>query len=245
MSELIDAYNSYFEVVPADTPDLQHVVFKLRYQVLAVEHGYLDPADYPDGEETDEFDDASSHWLLRHRPSGAFAGSVRLVLPQSAAPHHGLPILEHCTAPEAHDPDILPPDLTGEISRFNVSKDFRRRLTDGSYPDEKVESFEKQQQPGGELRRVMPHITLGLMQAVIRSCSENHISHVAATLEPSLLRLLSRVGIFFDPMGPLVDLYGKRQPCVRDLGLLLDQVRQENEDVWAIMTDKGRYWRSA
>jgi N-acyl amino acid synthase of PEP-CTERM/exosortase system len=68
------------------------------------------------------------------------------------------------------------------------------------------------------------------------------ITHWAAVMEPALLRLLTRLGIHFNPLGRLVDHHGRRQPCWADLDVLLRRVYAERPDVWDVITDGGRLW---
>ena len=96
--DLLTHFTKYFEILQADTPALLEEAFRLRYQVYCRE-GLLpgfDPLDYPDGLERDiyDYEHRSVHCLLRHRPTGSNAGTVRLVLadpvrPDSAIPHRG------------------------------------------------------------------------------------------------------------------------------------------------------------
>jgi hypothetical protein len=46
----------------------------------------------------------------------------------------------------------------------------------------------------------------------------------------------------FNPLGPLVEYHGRRQPCWVDLGIMLDRVHAERPDVWNVITDGGRLW---
>ena len=235
---LFDAYTRWFDVVRADTDDLRDEVYRLRYHVLAVEHPYLDPDDYPDGRERDEFDAQSTHSLLIHRPSGAIAGTVRVVLPGREGEAGRLPIQDHCHDPLINDPERFPVHRMGEISRFSVSKTFRRRLTDTMYPDALDDRIGAPPE-ASEIRRAMPHITLGLMQAIVAMCAENGLTFVCASMEKQLLRLLARVGVYFNEVGPLIELFGLRQPCFRNLEELLEQVREERPEVWEVLTDDG------
>src|SRR5699024_10093624 len=79
---LIDVFSNYFEIIPANTPQLLDAVYQLRYQVYCVETGFEDPKLYPQQLEMDEFDRYSVHSLLRHRQTGIYAGTVRLLLPR-------------------------------------------------------------------------------------------------------------------------------------------------------------------
>jgi N-acyl amino acid synthase of PEP-CTERM/exosortase system len=61
-------------------------------------------------------------------------------------------------------------------------------------------------------------------------------------MEPSLLRLLSRLSIYFRPFGPLLDFHGKRQPCWQNLLDLLDRVYREQKEIWKRLTADGVHW---
>src|SRR3546814_1411329 len=77
----------------------------------------------------------------------------------------------------------------GEISRFCISKDFRRRQGDGMFPaseDPETRSDE---------RRVIPNMTLGLMEGLIRMSLDHGLFYQCAVMERPLLRLLDRLGI--------------------------------------------------
>lgn len=232
---LIDVYNRYFDCVVADTPERLNDVFRLRYQVYCIENGYEDPADNPGGMERDEFDAQSLHSLLVHRPSGDSAGAVRMILPRGEG--GGLPVHQISIHPDIHDPKVLPPNSSAEISRFAVSREFRRRLADdqwGGYYDVRF----------GHDRRVIPNLTLGLMRAIVAFSRDNGITHWCATLEPALLRLLARLGIHFRPVGPLIDFHGRRQPCIAEANSLLARCRRERLDVWEVITQDGALWPS-
>ena len=235
---LIDAYRRWFEVVPATTPEQLEEVHRIRYQVYVLERGFEDPNDHPDGLEWDEFDPHSQHCLLIHKPTGMAAGTVRLVLPDKNAPECSFPVQHVCQDPLLKDPTLFPVLTTGEISRFSISKQFRRRQTDGAYPNVLDGNVDKKPE-SGDMRRIIPHMTLGLMEALVRMSVQNQVTYLCAAMERQLLRLLSRMGIFFDPIGPPVDHHGIRQPCYRNILELLNQVKDEHVDVWEVITDDG------
>jgi len=233
---LIELYDRYFEVIPADTPGRRDEAYRLRYQVYCVENAFENPAEHLDGRERDEYDDHSVHSLLIHRPTGALAGTVRLVLPK---PGRHLPVRHVCDHPLLSDQQVMPPQTTAEISRFAVSKQFRRRATDKLGVD--CALLEQRPSPSGFDRRLIPHITLGLMKAIVQMSWEQGITHWSAVMEPALLRLIGRLGIDFSPLGPLVDYHGTRQPCHGDTNEVLAGIKRQQRDVWALITDSGRY----
>jgi len=235
---LIDIYQRYFDVIPANTPELIEQAYRLRYEVYCVENAFENPAEHPDGLERDEFDSHSVHSLLIHRETGQVAGTVRLILPD---PRHPLPITQICSDPLLRDPILVPPGRTAEVSRFAVSKSFRRRATDKPIVDG---GFMEPRKPDPGDRRVIPHITLGLMKAVTQMSREHGITHLCAVMEPALLRLLGRLGIQFTPVGPLVDHHGRRQPCYGPLDDILAGIYQQRPDASDVITDGGRFWKS-
>jgi N-acyl amino acid synthase of PEP-CTERM/exosortase system len=80
------------------------------------------------------------------------------------------------------------------------------------------------------------------MEGLIRMSLEREIHHLCAVMEPALLRLLARLGIHFQNIGPLVDYHGRRQPCIVELHTMLTQVRSERPEVWDILTEGGQHW---
>jgi N-acyl amino acid synthase of PEP-CTERM/exosortase system len=228
---LIDIYHQFFEVVRADTPELMREVFRLRYQVYCVENPFENPADNADGLERDRYDEHSVHALLRHRVSGEPAGTIRLIMPQPSS--YSLPMFELCRASR----ERLPAHSTAEFSRFAISKSFRRRAGDALYG----QGYSKAEL-AADGRRVIPHITLGLMMAAMEMGRDWEIDHVCAVMEPSLLRLLAKFGIYFTPIGSMIEHHGMRQPCYSKVSELMAGIQRERPEVWDLITDRGRLW---
>lgn len=228
-------YGRYFDIVMADTPELLERAFRLRYEVYCVEHPFLDPAANPGGREIDAFDRHSVHSLLIHRASGAACGTIRLILPDRDHPTSSFPISQ-VGAAAARMMQRLPPLTTAEISRFAVSKAFRRRVGEDLYPDIQ----ESSPPPGMAERRLMPHITYGLIRACLLMSLKHNITHLCAVMEPALLRLVSRLGLCFEPVGELVEYHGLRQPCFAPIKDLIAKVREVREDMWEAGTEGGR-----
>jgi N-acyl amino acid synthase of PEP-CTERM/exosortase system len=240
-TSLFSLYARWFDVVPADTQERLQEAYRLRYQVYCVENTFEDAAGRTDGMETDEYDRHSVHSLLIHRPTGMVAGTVRLILPNGSGDISALPISEVCTDPALRDKAQFPPDRTAEISRFAVSKAFRRRITDATHPD--MHFVDGAPLDRSQERRILtPNITLGLMKAIAEMSIRNGVTHLCAMMEPALLRLTSRLGIKFTPLGKTVEYHGIRQPCyaaLADLGFALMKCSPEAHE---LVSDQGRYW---
>jgi N-acyl amino acid synthase of PEP-CTERM/exosortase system len=164
---------------------------------------------------------------------------MRLVLHKPSASKGSLPFHAVCQDPKVHNRNFLPLETTAEFSRLAVSKMVRRRVDDGTYGhtyDLEVLS--------GEYRRHIPHITFGLMTMSLQEGIKHGIEYVCAVMEPALLRLLARFGIHFEPIGPLVDYHGWRQPCYAQVRSLMERIEREQPEIWQIITDRGRLWQS-
>lgn len=229
------SFLQHFEIVTADTPALIDEAHKLRYQVYCEEKGFEDAACYPDGREHDEYDSRSVQSLIRHRHTGIYIGVVRLILPEPGRPEAPLPLERHCGLNLAKSHPLLaalPRQAVGEISRFSVSKTFRRRIAEEGL----IYGVSRE---NGEVhhrfdRRLLPYITLGLIAAFIRMCAVHDIRYCYAVMEPTLLRLLNRYGIEFSTLGEAIDYRGVRVPAFITASNL-EKVRRTRADLWELI----------
>ncbi|MGQ9686814.1 MAG: PEP-CTERM/exosortase system-associated acyltransferase [Thiobacillaceae bacterium] len=238
--DLNAAFNEYFELLHADNDALREEVFRLRYQVYVVETGFERAVDFPDGLERDAYDSRSDHHLLRHRRTGLYAATARMILPVPEAPDRPYPMEQHCsiyTGAGVTDPQRRL--RLGEVSRFAVSKSFKRRLGESGTLAGVTERadihFEEDE------RRILPHISLGLLAVELRSMHNHGLTHCYAAMEPALHRLISRFGLIFHQIGPVVDYHGQRIPCLGDVHEFLPNIKRVAPPVWDLMTDGGRY----
>ncbi len=197
------AHGASFQFLPIDGDESRlKASYGLRYQVYCVERGFLNPADYNDELESDEFDGNSLHFgaVSVHGP---LIGTIRLVREGAKA----FPLAQHCNI----DLSSLPP-RTAEISRLAVSKTYRRRVDDDIYgisPDALSD-----RDPGGLQRRRRPEIVLGLYKIMYQESKRQGIDYWLAAMERSLVRLLWRYSFTFEPIGPEVDYYGPVTPYI-------------------------------
>jgi N-acyl amino acid synthase of PEP-CTERM/exosortase system len=231
-AHLYESYQKYFEAILADSPALIYAAQKIRYQVYCVERLFEDSTQFPGGAEKDEFDSHAVHTLLKHRPSGQHVGTVRLVLPLESDIGHSF-ALQNVT-----DKTLLaniPIPATGEVSRFSISREFRRRATDTVYG----QADNGNESAAGAERRQGPLLRLGLIQGLVRMTVQNGITHWCAVMEPTLLRMLSGMAIRFEPIGPMVQYHGLRQPCICNVKNALLCVKREHPAFWEILTNCG------
>jgi N-acyl amino acid synthase of PEP-CTERM/exosortase system len=232
--EMSNFYTRHFDVVRADTPALLDRVYEIRYQVYCVENPFESPADNLGGREMDADDDRAAHLLLIHRESGEAAGTARVILPDR---RRALPIQRVLDSEGRRLFAHLPTHTVGEVSRFAVPKEFRRRRGEERYAD--IGMNETTTAPD---QRVMPFITFGLFRGIIGVCLENGLSHMTAVMEAPLIRLLKRFGLDFHAIGGLVEYHGLRQPCVARVFDLIEHVRGENGNLWVYAREEvSRY----
>ncbi len=239
MDSIIRDFENYFEIKLATDPAAILESQRLRYQVYCVEHPFLDRTRYSTGLEWDEFDRRSVHSILIHRPSGCVSATVRIIV---ADPYDSTAIfpLEEFEALRRHERDNVwrvSRNTLGEISRFAVSKQFRRRAREADLSHGIV--LEEQRELIESGRRLIPHITLGLFKAIVQMSVANNVGYWYAVMEPTLIRLLERFGIHFTAIGPLVDYHGLRQPCVSAASQVLAGIHHRQPEIWEFITDGG------
>ena len=226
-------YNSIFASSVADRSDQRLDCFRIRFQVYCIDNAFEDPDDNPDGLETDACDGHSVQSLLTHRSTGSAIGTVRLVLPRNGGERRPLPMQRIAGAVASDALAPFPIARTGEVSRVSIVKSFRQYT-----PDRGVEATLTPE----EWRKMLFHLPLGLIRSCVEMSVREGITHWAAVMEPALLRLLTRLGIHFNPLGPLVNHHGRRQPCWVDIDAMLRRVFNERSDVWNVITDGGQLW---
>ena len=232
-TNLLDRFNAYFETALADTPALLREAHSIRFRVYCLETRFEDASAFPDGLERDAFDSHAVHSLLIHRASAQAMGTVRLVLPLADVPEKSFAIQAVSEHPGLRDGRAFPLASTAEVSRFCISRSFRRRATDTLYAEEDSEPANSADRRSGPLMR------LGLIQALVRMSAAHGITHWCAVMEPTLLRMLDAMAIRFTPIGPLVEHHGVRQPCSCDIAEALRAVKQERPSFWDVLTCGG------
>ena len=123
----------------------------------------------------------------------------------------------------------FPNHSVGEVSRFAISKEFRRRKVESKSI---TEADAKRERHGN-----LP--CLGLIQMLLRQSLELGVEYWAAVMEPQLLRMLAAMGIRFQPVGPLVSYHGLRQPSFCHLPVMVRNMALTRPESWAVVTNNG------
>jgi len=188
--------------------------FRLRYEVYCNEMGFLEASDYPDGIETDDFDDQSFHFGS-FNTNDDIVGTVRLVHGRSIG---ALPMADHCELfPEQRARLDAMPDLV-EVSRLVVSRQYRRRAGDGQYGLSGLPAA-----PGAEAhspferRRIAYPTVLRLYRVMYHCLKQRGITHIVASMETTLYRVLRALRFPFSEIGPVADYYGPVRPFYLNL----------------------------
>ena len=239
MNDIEAAFHQYFEIINADTPELLKTVFDLRYRILCVHNVVpgFDTTNYPSELESDKYDSHSVHFLLRHRPTGTFIGTTRLILPNPLDPADKFPTeLNTRFYPDF----VLDPSSrkhTAEISRFAILSDFFKRKGERNMLSHVVET-----EPKTRERRCFPHPALALVVGIAHLCARHNIYHLISSMEPALNRLLGFYGLQLNPVGPVTDYHGPRTPYYVYLLDVLDRMYRDHRLIWELVTDHGKIW---
>ena len=230
----------------------------MRYQVYCEEGRVpgFDPGSYPDGIEKDDCDARSVHSLLRHRLTGLWAGTVRLVLCHPVDP--GIPFPGECYPGERRGRDLaaIPRRQLAEVSRLLLASRFRSRkgehltahgLTDAAlsrHTDRRVVSLSARriERHAETDRRLLLHPILGLVLAVIRMSAGHGLTHWYFVTEPRVVRLLRRVGMQFQEITGDIEYHGIRRAYTTGISEFLERVYHDRPEVWALVTEQGALW---
>jgi N-acyl amino acid synthase of PEP-CTERM/exosortase system len=226
--DLLTRFNTYFQSTPAVSPRLIETAFALRYQVYCLERNFEEAARFDNCLEQDEFDSRALHSLVFHRPSAQAIGTVRLI--PAGYVRDSMPIQKILRANDIDASRYFSAAETAEISRFAISKDFRRRNADRAKTGTDCAS---------EIERRSNLPCLGLIQGILRHSLDMGISTWAAVMEPQLIRMLACMGIRFTPIGPVVSHHGLRQPAFCDVPRMLKNLEIEKPDFWSVVTNAG------
>jgi N-acyl amino acid synthase of PEP-CTERM/exosortase system len=198
-------------------------IFRLRYQVYCIECAFLQPEQYADEMELDDYDDCATHFAA-YTMDETLVGTVRLVQPSYPQRY---PFELHCTV--FGDFEMPPREEAAEISRLVVKKSHRRRRADNvlGVPGIMAGQPEGIEIPAALDRRdrTSPMLLLGMYREMLRHSRQAGIRYWYAAMERSLVYALNKMGFRFSQIGPKADYYGAVTPYMLDLqrlGEMLD-----------------------
>jgi N-acyl amino acid synthase of PEP-CTERM/exosortase system len=214
-------FSRYFELILAESPQLQDEVFRIRHQVYCEELSYERVT--PDGRELDEYDRHSKHLLLRTVNTGVRVGCTRLVLQRPEQPSFPLPFERACTATidrRLIDPAALPRDSIAEVSRLAVVREFRRRKGEERTKDgAAVIDYGTPKQPR------FPYIQLGLFLGAVALARQLGIKTIFFLTEPRLSRHFEKLGFPVQQIGGPIGHRGVRVPSMASVDETINGLR--------------------
>lgn len=203
-SDIVEYYKQYFYTTAATSDELKNNAYKLRYEAYKSYYGI----DQLSNIKRDEFDIISKHCLLFHKSTNQLIGCIRLI-PYNERIGTGLPIEVYCNKVIQTTCDqfqTLDKNSLGELSRFSISPDFKRRKKKS---DIEKKNFERRYNDQGFLLTC-------LILASINLILEHRCEKALALMEDRLAIVLKRSGVVLDKMGNSIDLHGKRTPYLID-----------------------------
>ncbi len=212
-----------YSVVMPGTPEYEEYC-ALRHEVFCAELGRVPACSEQSGTrplETDDFDAHSVHVLCRAFETGEAVGCARLILPS----FRGLNVLSRY---QLHSQLDSEEDRVGEIGRLAISSKLRRyrrdtQLVGPALPSDASDAISR------EVKRDGPTVALGLYREIFRLASEHGISHCYAAMEPSLSRMLNRLGFPFLEAGPVNSaVQPPRQPFLIGAHFLRSKLANRN-----------------
>jgi N-acyl amino acid synthase of PEP-CTERM/exosortase system len=205
-----ERFRQHFEVVPALTPELRDQVFRIRHNVYC-EELRLEPV-RPDCRETDDYDNHALHCLLRNVTTGEFAACARLIRARPEDASRPLPIEKYATAAldsARVDLRTLNRENVGEISRFAVMKNYRRRRSD----EQSLIGLTEESFGDGERPR-FPFIPVALSLGLIELGLRHGVQTLFALTERHLPAQFAKLGVKVQEVGAPVAGRGLRVPAM-------------------------------
>lgn len=156
--------------------------------------------------ESDVYDAHSVHVLCRSLETGDAVGCSRLILPGEK----GLNISSRYRI--THQTSV-PRNQIGEIGRLAIASELRRHRGELSSAGLHQSPFPRMQSARQMDKQHGPIVALGLYREIFKLAHQHGITHCYAAMEPSLARLLTRIGFPFVMAGPLnTAVHPPRQP---------------------------------
>lgn len=207
---IAENFNKYFEIVFADSEALKQESYRIRHMVYCEELGWEPLRE--NGLETDPFDNFAFSLLLRHRSSGRYAGTVRVIIPPPDNSATKLPFEQFCLQslyPDFKHLEQMKRGSFGEISRLAVPEFFRRRDGEKQTPYPINENATASIDTEAE-RRNFPNIAIGLYLGIIALVKICNHAATFVVVEPRLNKRLDRLGLRFKQIGDEMDYHGIR-----------------------------------
>ena len=218
-------FDNYFEVFLADTCESKEIHFSIRYQVYCEEMGFENKDDFPNEQESDDHDEHSVHFIVRHKQTKQWVGAMRLILKNDQP----LPIEQFCTLQEQIGKNDV--KQSAELSRLCVIKEVRRGFVDIDPPNGIEDESEKIKETD-KIKLLRKHkkinrtIIWGLLNAATEHCYSNHIKNWYFMTTIPLAKVLHKGGFYMLNIGEPCYHNGERYPFKKDV------VETYHNEIW-------------
>jgi len=190
MKQLLD----HFEPVFANTEALKKEVFKIRHEVYGERLGWESVTE--SGLEYDEYDQYAFHYLVRHRRTGLFIGTSRLVVIDEESPFDQTPA-ERFAGDKLYAEKVRFGGLDKpktEFSRITILSDWRQRIDNLTEEEKSFGNFA---------------IMLIALPPIYTAISLNYTSGLAI-LERKFIRRLKLLGFLCNVVSEPIEHRGTR-----------------------------------
>ena len=235
-------FDEHFEAVLADCEEGKRIHYKIRYQVYCLEAGYEDYRAFSGGEEKDEWDNHSAHFLVRSKLTKEWIAAMRLILPHGESKH---PVFNFCDI-DRTIADTAHGAMSGEVSRLCILNSFRRSLPP-KIPNNKNQSAQDQQKSflHSQLKERCkePLIVLGLLRAAAQFSCEHGIPYWYFLTTSALARMIKRMHVHMVKAGESCFHNGERHPFLIDMREAVEGARNGSKVIAQMLDTKTAYLR--
>ena len=231
-------YEKLFETRFAHTDEERTQAFQVRYEVYCAEYGFEEAQKFSDKMERDAFDQCAQHALLIHRPSQKAVGTVRIIPPNIHDLELSFPLQESFSCKQLSNANNI--KRMCEISRLCILKDFRGKSSFGQNNSKNTEKTKRDKVCDALASKLIKFGPIGLLRSCYEMSLDRKLDSACAVLETRLIRSLRRLGICCQPLGPVIDYHGQRQPILIDFIETASNMQAQNKGMWEMITYNGR-----
>jgi N-acyl amino acid synthase of PEP-CTERM/exosortase system len=204
-------FDEHFEVFLADTQESKEIHYSIRYQVYCEEMDFENKDDFPNKLEFDEYDEYSTHFIVKHKHTAAWVGAMRLIFKNNQP----LPLEKNCFLNEHIECKGLFHSV--ELSRLCLVQDVRRRFIDIDPPhgipdDGNVNIKSNKVKLFYDHRRNGRSIIWGLLRAATEYGYHHNIQKCFFLTTPALARVIHKGGLTMQNIGAPCNHNGERYP---------------------------------